>query len=532
MTYVYNESELASWTGDTDLHIMTNFTITDASFYPITITSAVNIYGNNKTLTFSSDVSDFSGLFLPQNGYTFNINVVGLNLYFIGPTITPYGAGCIFGDCTSSGTDGTMILSLCSATGNISVFGNGGCLIGNGCNCNINNCYSNATLGRLGGGGLVGGNSFGLIKNSFYTGNIVESFCGGICGAYSNCTINNCYFIGNINGDKAGGITGFAFAGTINNCYMIGDIYSQGGSLCGWLFEGTANNCYFVGSIASGAGAFLGVDCTGTINNCYAPSAVGNGIGDQQLVYSGTTTINTSGSQFGGTWDSSIAFNYLQNDFGSFNNIWADNDGNSPPNPGYNSPFLLTSFTVTPPWSHTSYDSVEGFDFTVICILEKTQILTDKGYKYIEDLKKGDNLITHTGKYKPIFKIGYRNYNSNYPEDVRRFDTKIYGHLPFEDLYVTKMHALLFENVNEYCNEFYVKNDDMIGKYHKVIASQCKDSCIPSSGELENRKRYYNIVLRDTDSNSQYGIYANGLLIETCSLNTFNEIKFLTKSNF
>lgn len=64
------------------------------------------------------------------------------------------------------------------------------------------------------------------------------------------------------------------------------------------------------------------------------------------------------------------------------------------------------------------------------CFVEGTLVLTDKGYKKIEDIEKGDKVITHTNTYKEVVEPMKKKANSIY-----RLNT-----MCSEDLLVTEEH--------------------------------------------------------------------------------------------
>src|SRR5690606_6435470 len=46
-----------------------------------------------------------------------------------------------------------------------------------------------------------------------------------------------------------------------------------------------------------------------------------------------------------------------------------------------------------------------------MCLADTTSIFTKNGVKYIKDIKIGDYVLTHTGKFKKVNKIFQRKYN-------------------------------------------------------------------------------------------------------------------------
>ena len=162
------------------------------------------------------------------------------------------------------------------------------------------------------------------------------------------------------------------------------------------------------------------------------------------------------------------------------------------------------------------------------CFKENTKILTKSGYRLIQDLKVGDLIKTTNNFYKPIVMIGknqfyhsasktrvknqlYKCNHENYPE-------------VFEDLIITGCHSIL---VNEFKNEREKEgtikiNGEIFVTDKKYRLPVCIDerSCV-----FEKNDNYiiYHFALENDDYYANYGVYANGLLVETCSKRYLSE---------
>nr|WP_286675527.1 DNA (cytosine-5-)-methyltransferase [Clostridium sp. ZBS18] len=83
--------------------------------------------------------------------------------------------------------------------------------------------------------------------------------------------------------------------------------------------------------------------------------------------------------------------------------------------------------------SQINYSKLPDFDlfnFSFPCFVAGTLVLTDKGYKNIEDIKKGDNVLTHTNTYQKVVKPMI-----NKADNIYRLKT-----MCSEDLLVTEEH--------------------------------------------------------------------------------------------
>jgi surface protein len=184
--------------------------------------------------------------------------------------------------------------------------------------------------------------------------------------------------------------------------------------------------------------------------------------------------------------------------------------------PGYdtdpNTP-LYTFFSYSPP--PTQYP----------CFLEGSKILcfenNEEVYRPIESLRKGDLVKTIYNGYMPIHIIGttsiynpgndYRVVNRLYKCSREKYPAL------FEDLYITGCHSTLvpwmtndqWENTKAVNGNIYVTDN-----HFRLIA--CADEKAEPY-DYEGFVNIYHIALEHCDILMNYGIYANGLLVESCS---------------
>lgn len=163
------------------------------------------------------------------------------------------------------------------------------------------------------------------------------------------------------------------------------------------------------------------------------------------------------------------------------------------------------------------------------CFKEDTKILTDKGYIPIQNLRKDDLVKTLLNDYKPIVMIGKREMfhlasNERIKDQLYKCSQIEYPEV-FEDLIITGSHAILVDNfvsesqkekVIEINNDTYVTNN----KYRLPACVDDRASIYETPGEYT----IYHLALEHDDYYSNYGIYANGLLVETCSKRYLKEL--------
>lgn len=165
----------------------------------------------------------------------------------------------------------------------------------------------------------------------------------------------------------------------------------------------------------------------------------------------------------------------------------------------------------------------------LVCFKEGTKILTNKGYISIEDLQQGDLIETLLYGYKPIAMISKRVMNNNpsenrIKEQLYKCSPKEYSEL-FEDLIIPGCHSILINNYTS--SEQRRKTSEIIGKiffiHNKYRLPVCLDDRA-SIYEKEGTYIIYNLALENDDYYMNYGIYANGLLVEACSQHYLKEL--------
>jgi hypothetical protein len=171
----------------------------------------------------------------------------------------------------------------------------------------------------------------------------------------------------------------------------------------------------------------------------------------------------------------------------------------------------------------------------ILCFKEDTQILTYDGYKLIQDLQKGDLVKTSQNGYKPIYKIGHSKIIQQSSED--RIKDQLYKcsteNFPevFEDLVLTGCHCIL---VDKFKDE---KEREEAKKINRVNANNDDDDYITENKyrlpacvderttvyEVEGEHTIYHFALENDDYYMNYGVYANGLLVESTSKRFMDE---------
>jgi hypothetical protein len=162
----------------------------------------------------------------------------------------------------------------------------------------------------------------------------------------------------------------------------------------------------------------------------------------------------------------------------------------------------------------------------VPCFLEGTQILCqvdrEDVYVPVEQLKPGVLVKTSRDGYKQIKHIGKGSLQN--PGTDERTENRLYKCSPSkypelkEDLYITGCHSILVDTLTETQEEEtknHLGNIFVTDKKYRLMA------VVDERAEPWNSKGIYTIwhfALEHPDDGMNYGVYANGLLVETCSI--------------
>jgi hypothetical protein len=156
----------------------------------------------------------------------------------------------------------------------------------------------------------------------------------------------------------------------------------------------------------------------------------------------------------------------------------------------------------------------------VVCFKEGAQILTIDGYRRIEDLRKGTLIKTVNHGFLPIDMIGKREIvHQALDERIRDQLYKCMHDEVFGELVVTGCHSILVEDFfseeqREKTME-YNRGRVFITDNHYRLPAFLDDRA--TIYEPAGTYTIYHLALENDDYYMNYGVYANGLLVETCS---------------
>ena len=172
----------------------------------------------------------------------------------------------------------------------------------------------------------------------------------------------------------------------------------------------------------------------------------------------------------------------------------------------------------------------------IVCFNQGSKILCLKNsseiYEPIENLKNGDLIKTIDDGYKPIVMIA-KSVIYNRSEDKRIKDQlyickkEDYPEL-IEDLIITGCHSILVDEITDN------QREEIIKQFKKIYATGDKYrlmACIDERANIYPKQGYYiiyHLALENENYYHNYGIYANGLLVESCSKRYLKELSNMT----
>ena len=240
------------------------------------------------------------------------------------------------------------------------------------------------------------------------------------------------------------------------------------------------------------------------------------------------TSVSSGSLSIGTTQETATPWNELTNKTiaTGYNAYWT---------PVWNSAGLWDAFSVVVQDSigDVSSPSVEvDINGPYACFLEGTKILcfenNEEVYRPVESLQKGDLVKTTYNGYIPVCIMGttklynpgndYRVANRLYKCSREKYPTL------FEDLYITGCHCILVPSMSDEEWEITkaVNGDVFVTDNHFRLVA-----CADENAEPFNKEGFmniYHIALEHPDIFMNYGIYANGLLVESCSEANLREL--------
>jgi hypothetical protein len=206
--------------------------------------------------------------------------------------------------------------------------------------------------------------------------------------------------------------------------------------------------------------------------------------------------------------------------------------GGPPPGASTDGPWMLgqTLNTISTLYTYALYPAPYP------CFLEGSKILCmvegKEEYRPVETLRNGTLVKTSRDGFKPVAMIGHSKiYNpSNTSRSTNRLyrcPIKNYPELT-EDLIITGQHSILVDTLTEeqrkltleHMGDIYVTDK----KYRLIAAVDERAEPYTTEGIFT----IWHLALENENYYMNYGIYANGLLVETMSLRYLKELSGMT----
>lgn len=173
---------------------------------------------------------------------------------------------------------------------------------------------------------------------------------------------------------------------------------------------------------------------------------------------------------------------------------------------------------------------------SVPCFLEGTQILCQvddkETYLPIEQMKTGTLVKTSMNGFKKVDSIGkgeIQNLGSDEHTQNRLYKCSPDNYPEVEkDLFITGCHSILVNSITDNQREDTIK---ALGKIFVTDNKYRLMACLDDRAVPWNSEGVYTIwhfALENDNYYSNYGVYANGLLVETCSKRFMNKLSNLT----
>lgn len=188
-----------------------------------------------------------------------------------------------------------------------------------------------------------------------------------------------------------------------------------------------------------------------------------------------------------------------------------------------NTLYTVSSNTALGTTYYNVYQLQIGVADIPICFLKGTYIYTNEGYKLIETLKKGDFVNTFKDNYVRIDTIVEEEliHDAEKERNNRQLFKLSYPEYPqlLKDLYITGAHSILVGKLTEKQEKQIIKD------YGRTFATDLFDrlpAYIDEKAKVHEESgtyTIYHLCLENENMYSNYGIFANGLLVESISKN-------------
>ena len=341
------------------------------------------------------------------------------------------------------------------------------------------------------------------------------------------------------------------------NLYYVNNSTGGYGSLV--KFDGTTSilvsPTYIQGLNAADSGIFLdpaGLAFNNDFTRLYITGSSSNSIMYYTIGITENLTTFITDNVPGGSGGSGLFYPYGII-FDSKKNIYVANLNNGYPTVlnGYiqkiqGIQYNFINISGLPPGSYpvNVYDATQAevvtgttFSISVQCYLKGTKILTyideKEVWVNIENLKPSDLVKTYKNGFIRVKNIGWSQMQNSIHLNPNKLFKIEKNKLPelTEDLYVSGKHSRLVDELTQEQISSTLKIWSKLQQINdKYLLMACVDDLFTDVKD-ENIYDMYQIILQSDSASQQYGIYANGLLSESMSIQTFERKKQMKPFN-
>ena len=220
---------------------------------------------------------------------------------------------------------------------------------------------------------------------------------------------------------------------------------------------------------------------------------------------------------------------YVSSDYGESFTVYSEKKM-LPSFPSFNNNNLFVQYVA-----NTSASYVTNLP----CFREDSKILAlidnEEKYVAVQDLRKGTMVKTYLHGYVPVFMVGTKQMehcvdNEEKQNCLYHLKPSSYPEL-LEDLFITGHHSILVDSLTEEQKQKTAEEDNTLyltdDKFRLFSCLDPRAEIYQESGTFN----IYHIALENENYFANYGIYANGLLVETCSKRYLLELSDMKSIN-
>ena len=204
------------------------------------------------------------------------------------------------------------------------------------------------------------------------------------------------------------------------------------------------------------------------------------------------------------------------------------------PGDGYTSGYAynyltLVEYFVSSPNSNPPKIPCFGENSRILCFNQDT---FEEEYVAIQHIRKGTLVKTLKHGYVPVDMIGKTTIRNNYSKNDERHKNRLYKctkrnypEMTNEDLILTGCHCILVDEFKD-----RAEREKTIEVNRKIYVTDDKyrlPACVDERAQIYEKSGtfpIYHLALENDDYYMNYGIYANGLLVETSSKRYLKEL--------